>query len=302
MDHIRKILVAVDFSPCSEAALRQAVRIAALSRASVSALHVVPIQLYSAPDGSFMSADFPPVDLLLADARDRWKAWPAAREVGAGVAFDAVLGLPRMELLDRVKNDAADLLVIGAHGDDKTGPGVGPIASSCVQHAESKVLLVREGDARPFRSIAACVDFSDTSRHALEQAIRIGALDGAALHVVHVFADPWEGVRSRERLAARVPDFASRYRHGLEKSLRDFCSPFAHELGALKATYHAVQSHNHGSGIVTFVTDHRCDLVVLGTRNKWNLRDFVWGSTAERVVRDAPCSAITVRPAPQRPH
>jgi nucleotide-binding universal stress UspA family protein len=159
------------------------------------------------------------------------------------------------------------------------------------------VLLVRATEPHPFRSIAACIDFSETSGRALEQAIRVAALDGAALHILHVFQDPWDGVRSRERLAARVPDFATRYRHGIEKALRAFCAPFAHEIGALKATYHALQSEGHGAGIVQFVTRERCDLVVLGTRAKWNLRDFVWGSTAERVVRDAPCSALTVRPS-----
>ncbi|MBM4361664.1 MAG: universal stress protein, partial [Deltaproteobacteria bacterium] len=38
------------------------------------------------------------------------------------------------------------------------------------------------------------------------------------------------------------------------------------------------------------------DLVVLGTRGRTNLRDLFLGSTAERVVRECPCSVLAVPP------
>jgi nucleotide-binding universal stress UspA family protein len=37
--------------------------------------------------------------------------------------------------------------------------------------------------------------------------------------------------------------------------------------------------------------DFACDLAVLGTRGKTSLREVIMGSTAEHVVRDAPCGA-----------
>ncbi len=296
MDRLKTILAAVDFSPCSSAALKQAVRIAALSRARITAVHVVPIPVYAVPDGAFMPIEFPPVDLLLSAARQRWANWPAAREAGGSVVFDAVLGLPRMELLDRVLRHSFDLLVVGAHGEFDARRGVGSTAAACVQRAATKVLVVREGQSNPFQSVAACIDFTDTSKLALEQAIRVAAQDNAALHVLHVYDDPWRGIGPPDGVRVHMPDLAERYRRAVEQHLRAFCEPLAHETGALKAAFHAVQFNGHGKGIVDFVTRERCDLVVLGTRAKWNLRDFFWGSTAERVVRDAPCSALTVKP------
>ncbi|MBI3107868.1 MAG: universal stress protein [Candidatus Rokubacteria bacterium] len=57
----------------------------------------------------------------------------------------------------------------------------------------------------------------------------------------------------------------------------------------------------HGRGITEFVEQVDGDLVVLGTRGRTNLRDILLGSTAERVVRDARCSILTVTPESVEP-
>lgn len=300
MDHIKNILVAVDFSPCSAAALKQAVRIAAQNRAQVKALHVVRIPAYALPESALLPVDvLPPVDLLHSEARQRWAQWAPACEVGRSVEFECVLGLPRMEILERTRHGTFDLLVVGAHGEFDAKRGIGSIASTCVQRAGANVLVVREEQIAPYKSVVACVDFSDTSRLALEQAIRTAAQDGASLHILHVFADPWRGLGPPDGIKANMPDINDRYQQAVEKHLRAFCEPLKHEMHALKAVFHVQQfaQAGHGKSIVEFVARERCDLVVLGTRSKWNVRDFFWGSTAERVVREAPCSVLTVKPS-----
>jgi universal stress protein E len=296
VDRLKQILVGVDFSPCSAAALQQAVRIGAWNQARVTTLHVVPIPVYAVSDGAFMPVEFPPVDLLLDTAREQWAKWPAAQEASATVTFDTMIGIPRMELLDRVRHESVDLLVLGAHGEVDAKRGVGSTTSACVQRAGTKVLVVREGQTARFRSVVACIDFSDTSNLVLEQAIRIAAQDGAALHILHVHEDPWRGIARPGGVKAHMPDLADRYRRAVERHLRSFCEPLSHELGTLKAALHAEQCDGHGKGILEFVRRQGCDLAVLGTRAKRNLRDFFWGSTAERVVRESPCSVLTVKP------
>jgi nucleotide-binding universal stress UspA family protein len=201
-----------------------------------------------------------------------------------------------MELLERVRRHSFDLLVVGAHGDFDARRGVGSVAAACVQWAGTKVMVVREGQTGPFRSVVACIDFSETSKLALEQAVRVGAQDDAALHILHVYEDPWRGIGPRDGVNVHMPDLAERYHRAVERHLRSFCEPLVHETTALKGAFHALQVNGHGKGIVDFVTREHCDLVVLGTRAKWNLRDLFWGSTAERVVREAPCSALAVKP------
>lgn len=47
--------------------------------------------------------------------------------------------------------------------------------------------------------------------------------------------------------------------------------------------------------IITTAKDEQADLIVIGTHGFSGLKHFLLGSTAERVVRDAPCPVLTVR-------
>jgi nucleotide-binding universal stress UspA family protein len=297
MDRLRSILAAVDFSACSEDAFRQAARLSEACRATLAALHVVDMVLVAPAFDPLLPVAFPqPVDLM-PDVQAQWARFAPDCPGKSGATLSVEFGSPRDQILETVRRQRPDLLVVGARGVMDAHREIGPTASACVQRAPCRVLVVREGQRGPFRSVVACVDMTETSRMALEQAIRVGAMDGAAVHVLHVYGDPWHGLPMPPEVSANMPDFPRRYRQAVENRLRRFCEPMAHELGALKAEFHAVQAPNHGEGIIAFVQRHGCDLAVLGTRSTWNLRDLFWGSTAERVVRRCPSSVLTVKPA-----
>ena len=48
-------------------------------------------------------------------------------------------------------------------------------------------------------------------------------------------------------------------------------------------------------GIVDFLNERAADLVVLGTRGRSGLRALLLGTTAERLVHEAPCSVLVVK-------
>lgn len=294
MDKISSILVAVDFSPSSADALRQALRIASWGRAAVMVQHVLAMPTVAIASDAMVPFDLPVAGVLLDEAHQRWTRFAEEVKAPKGTPVDITLGSPRLTILERVKRDRPDLLVMGAHGLIESE--VGPTAAACVQRAATKVLLVRRGQTGPFRSIVACIDFTETSHVALEQAVRVAAQDGAVLHILHVYEDPWYGLGPTKDVRANMPDFSLKYRHAVEERLRSYCKPLQHEVNALKAHVHARQSEDHGKGIVDFVTHGKCDLAVLGTRAKWNARGFFLGSTAERVMRSAPCSILAIKP------
>lgn len=298
MDTIKNILVAVDFSPCSCDALRQAARIAAWNGASVTALYVVDMAAFCAIPDPLLTAGVtvPPMEILTAAARERWSKFACDCPGRASVRFEVEVGSPRDRILEKTYHSKPDLLLIGAHSEADKGRVIGATASACVQRAAAKVIVVREGQAGKFKSVVVCVDFSDASRVALEQAVRIAAQDDAVLHVLHAYSDPWHGLDKPQEVQDVMPDFPERFERAVEDRLRAFCEPLAHEILALKAKFHARLSPNHGEAIIAFVKTVGCDLVVLGTRGKWSLRDFFWGSTAERVVRDCPCSVFAIKP------
>ena len=302
MDRLKTILAAVDFSMCSSDAFRQAARIAAWQGAALHALHVVNVPAYRPVPHPFIPFDLPTQEQLVPDAHRRWEDFAPACEGKAKAQFTVAIGSPRGEILQAVEATKPDLLVMGTTSVLDRKRGIGTIAAACVRRAETKVLLVREEQSGPFKDVAAFVDFSETSREALPQAVRVAAQDGAVLHVVHIYDDPWHGVPRTGVITANMPDFDAKLRQSVEQRLKEFCEPLAHEMNALKARYHGFQHGEHwegyGSGITGFIAHHGVDLAVLGGRSTWNARDFFMGSTAERVCRDAGCSILTVRPVP----
>jgi nucleotide-binding universal stress UspA family protein len=47
--------------------------------------------------------------------------------------------------------------------------------------------------------------------------------------------------------------------------------------------------------IVNFARDEKIDLIVMGTYGRVGIERLIFGNTAERVVRRAPCPVMTVR-------
>jgi len=139
---VRRLLVAVDFSPSSGEALRLACRMADALGASVEALHILEA------GGPATAAPAPPSDADLASARERLRAFVAeARGACPVVVTERVEG---GEVQARVvaagEEGGFDLIVMGTHG--RTGREhafVGSVASSVVRTATRPVLTVREG-------------------------------------------------------------------------------------------------------------------------------------------------------------
>ncbi len=175
MSSLKAILVAVDFSPCSAVALNAASRIAERNRASLRAVHVVPLPTFEPTPHPLIPFPLPTQADLVADAKESWNRFLTGSGVAPEVVCDIEVGRPRDAILESTARARADLLVLGAHGSHDAHKGVGPTAAACMQRAKTMVLLVREDKVGPFKSVVACVDFTDTSKLALQQAIRMRA-------------------------------------------------------------------------------------------------------------------------------
>lgn len=300
MNKSNHIVTAIDFSPCSADALRQAIRIAAWNKAVVHAVHVLPPPIADPSPGAIFPMPMYVERDLEAAAREQWDRFATDCPGKQDLKLEVLWGSPREEILDLVKRVKADLLVLGAHSEHDTRRGIGTTAAACARRARAKVLLVQPKATKAFKAVAVCVDFSDTSRLALEQAVRVAAQDGAALHIAHIYNNPWWGMKPPEEVTKNMPFFVNHFREAVVERVRAFTRPLDHELNALKPSYHAVQHDEtwagHGEGLVRFFNAEGIDLAVLGVRSKWNIRDVLMGSTAERVVRDAACCVLTVRP------
>lgn len=291
MDRLNSIVVAVDFTPGAASALAQAVRMSAWNRAKLHVVHIIEtlvvLELTEAMTPFVKEIE----QGLIDDAKKLWAGFANDVPGKSGLDFAVAVNNPLVEITRRVHDRNADLLVMGAHGvaPDR---GAGILATQCVRKVPTRVMLVRDKHTGPFKSVVACVDFSETSRAALDAAIRIVAQDNATLHVLHVYQPSWKRLMARSAPAG----FEAQFKETLMNQLTAFCAPKSPEVAWVKPKYSVVEASSHGAGITEFVKSSGADLVVLGTRGKTNLRDVVMGSTAERVVRDSTCSILAIKP------
>jgi nucleotide-binding universal stress UspA family protein len=233
---------------------------------------------------------------LVADAKQALLAFASKVEGASGIPFDVRIDHRVRGILAAAAEARADLIVLGAYGARAPEVGVGTAATTCVRHAAGRVLIVRDTQRGAFKCIVACVDFSPTSLRALDQAARVAAQDGAALHVLHVFTPPWRELHYRAPTPQADPKFQEQYRAALERRLAAFAGELGRELSYLRPTLAVFEYSGHRSGIVEYASRVHADLIVLGTRGRTGLRDLLLGSTAEKALRESKCSVLAIKP------
>lgn len=145
---MKRIVVGVDGSPHSVAALRTALEEAVLHDASVDALTVwrVPswfvVQGVGRADGSFVASEYErAARALLAQAVEAARRFSTAAR-GVRVEQIVVEGRPAAALVEAAQG--AQLLVVGARGTGGfKGLLLGSVSAQCAAHAPCPVMIVR---------------------------------------------------------------------------------------------------------------------------------------------------------------
>lgn len=134
-------------------------------------------------------------------------------------------------------------------------------------------------------------DFSEGSSHALPYAVDLAKHYNARLHILHVVYDIGKAFDSH------VPHVSS---DELHKELNEWASQkidscCVEEIRGLPNVGKSVLKGVPYEEIIKFADKEKIDIIVIGTYGRSGLERFIFGSTAERVVRRAPCPVLTVR-------
>lgn len=289
----QQIVVGVDFSPNSRQAIREAVRLRRDAHTGVVAVHIMEKSLVEDLKKHAKMTE----EEIQRQAESRLAHW-LAEILGSdhGVASEAVVGHPFEGIMSAVDRHQADLLVLGSRGLEAATGHPGAVASKCIRKTPINVLLVRRAHDGPFRRVVACLEFTETSARALDCAMAVAAADSAICEALHIHVplvlgdlalDPFppsESVRLHDsrHLAAREEFEAFLAEHGQP---RDGATAIANFQTAASPT----------DGIIDHLRESKADLAVLGTRGRSGLRAFLLGTTAERLVHEAPCSLLVVK-------
>jgi nucleotide-binding universal stress UspA family protein len=136
------------------------------------------------------------------------------------------------------------------------------------------------------------IDFSPASMEMLGYAAGLAKRFEAAVHLIHVYS-PEE--------AALVPGAGDLMPQTAEELFCQQLSPSHREqVDSLSAHKRHVRSGAAYHEICELAREIKADLIVLATRGHSGLKHVLLGSTAERVVRVAPCPVLVVRQKKQK--
>jgi nucleotide-binding universal stress UspA family protein len=150
------MLVATDFSECSNAALDKAAFLAKRLGAALDVLHVWEVPVFVPPELNMIEAALGGptlVDLIEKRAGRKLDAFvAAARERGIAISHSlSERGTPWVVIVRTAEREGHDLVVLGTHG--RTGIShtvMGSVAERVVRHSHCPVLTVRsDASSRP---------------------------------------------------------------------------------------------------------------------------------------------------------
>lgn len=282
------ILVPVDGSDPSRAAVRRARSLAATADATLSLLAVAePTTLR---DGAKSPATPTRADLdRQTDAvLDRGESLADGVGVDCRVAVEA--GSPYEEIAAKADEVDADLTVMGTHG--RTGLDrilLGSVTERTLRTNESPVLTTQEGQ-QPWTvdDILVPTNGSDPATEAVTHALDLATVWDATVHALGVVDT--ETLASTYDAGAVIPTVVETLRKDAEadvETVRDG----ADERGLNCET--TVLEGDPGRAIVEYADEH-ADLVAMGTHGRAGLHRLLLGSVTEHVVRRCPVPLLAV--------
>ena len=283
MRSLASIVVGLDFSECSRVALGHAQRVASWAGAQVHPVHVVDAPVDEMPEEAALTVMQRGIrEGLVEDARKRWDAFVEGSPGASDLRLDVCVAHRLVGIRQQLDHHKADLLVLGAFGEQRPSVGMGTLASACVRSVPTDVLIVRDNYRDPFRTVVVGIDFSATCQRALEAASLMAHGEGAKLYAAHV-------------VPAQVETFAQ-LRNELGPDLNAFVNETTRKYPGLDVHARVFPYSGHRSGVLEFAALVDADLVAVGTRGQSNLRDVVLGSTAEKILRDSVCAVWAAKP------
>jgi nucleotide-binding universal stress UspA family protein len=279
------ILVATDFSPCSDAALLFAAALAKQLQAKVSLFHCLSLEPgFPKP----MQSSLPELDGERNTAAIRMHQTLSRPQFG-GIETDAIIGRGELwpVLAATIRKHEIDLIVVGTHGRDGLRKLLLGSAAEQVFRLSARPVLTVGPHADPacledggFRRVLYATDLSASSLHGLPFAVTLARQNLILLHVL--CADLAAG-----EYGATTFDDLDFYQK--REELRRLI-PAGIEAEAI------VDAGLPASTILRTAKERNASLIVMGVNpsSAFAATHLPW-ATAHRVILEARCPVLTVR-------
>jgi nucleotide-binding universal stress UspA family protein len=294
VDAIQSLIVPVDFSDPSRAAVRYAIAIAKLDGASIHLVHALRFPLLGSP-----------YEALVPDA-----VWRRFHEEASGqieglrkqVEASGIASVtteiaessdPVALVAQAVERHAADLIVMGTHGySGIKHTCLGSVTERTIRKLACPVLAVNDPDntiSPVIERILVPVDFSAHSDEAAACAGGLAARLGASIDLLHAIDFVPEDA------AYLTPD-ALEIDREMQATARERLTELAESI---TGTGVRVESHllrGKPAAVIEAIAERLAsDLIVMGSHGHTGLSERFIGSVTERTLRVAECSVLAVK-------
>ncbi|MGE3150934.1 MAG: universal stress protein [Pseudorhodoplanes sp.] len=280
----QSILLATDLSARCDRALDRAVSLSQFWRAKLVVLHVLEDFRIADSDPTVPSWRRPAEPVAVAERQLLADIGPIAET--AHVIIDE--GEPTETIVRMAEKMGCDLIVTGIARDELFGRFIlGTTVDRLLRNSRVPILVVKKRARQRYGHIAVATDFSESSRYALEAAIRY--FPSEKLTIFHAYTSPMSGLTTD----------SAEYRRKSQQVAEQEYDAF------LKSMKSGEEIRRRARSFIEFgapadvlregVRDMNIDLVVLGTQGRSALSEVLIGSVAKHIVAELPCDALLVR-------
>ena len=280
MKLLNSILVAIDFTDSSENVLKNAISFAKTFKSKITLIHILPDDINNEKVGSLVKKA---LTTKLKEAND-------------GIINEGIeTGSPILDYgnyCDKIVSASHKIganLIIAGSGNKLNDDAfqLGTTAEKIIKKSTTPVFIVKNGQTLNIKNIICPVDFSKESNRALNSAIIIARMVEAKLVILSVY--PLFRYDFTKHDAAQINE--SR-RLELNKEFDSFLETFH----LIDLNYEKqIAGGEPSEEILKFIKKSKPDLLIMGTTGRSGISKILMGSVTEKVIREVPCSFITVK-------
>jgi nucleotide-binding universal stress UspA family protein len=203
---------------------------------------------------------------------------------------------------DSIKHEAetqlADLIVMSSRRRPYAAALLGSTAEIVCQTAPCPVLVTRLRESRQsrsairdldFKKLLVATDFSSYSELALQYGLSLAQEYQSELHLLHVITDS----KTKDAELSWTTHSEEGPYHEAARRLHQSVSS---EIHLWCEVTHVVREGRAHREIVSYALEQEIDLICIGAHGRGFQFETLFGSNADRVLRESPCPVLVARP------
>lgn len=282
MKLLEKILVPIDFESNYQGQVDMAVKLATNFNSEIILLNVLPSE-----------AEIESIkDIILKSVKNELeriingignKDSKAIFKIVYGNTFEQVLTFSEVENVNLI-------LMADENNGSAKNQNLGILTEKLLRKSQKPVWIFKYDGSTELKNILCPVDFSDASKRALNNAIKISRTFKSSLKVVNVFKPLQNNFSPRLNI-----DYNEENRK-LKKINQEKFEDFLKEFNFTDVDYtHELITGEPYKKIIQYVKDKNIDLIFIGTTGKSMISRVMLGSVTEMVARELPSSIVATK-------